>query len=341
MAFCYNLLMQANPKYILFLLILGLFILFAWFFWGSPKKSEKMNWGVNFSQKQAIFLEIDPKEAYLSILDDLKAKKVKISLHWDLIETADNNYDFSDLDWQVKEAEKRNVNLVLAVGMKTPRWPECHIPDWAMNLSKDKQQQEILNYISATVERYKDSPSLSMWQVENEPFLKFGACPWIDENFLKKEVALVKKLDPVHPVLITDSGEMSTWTKAAQIGDMVGFTTYRTVWQEQLKFYLSYSPWLTPMYYYRRADIVKNVYDKKAIGVELQAEPWCPYSIMRATYEEQQRTMSLDQFKKTVQFARDTGIDTYYFWGAEWWYRMKKIENHPEYWDEAKKIFAE
>lgn len=333
--------MQITVKYILLLLVFGLFIMFVWFFWGNPKRPEKMHWGVNFSFKQADFLELDTREIYLAILDDLKAKNIKISVYWDLIQLEDKSYDFNELDWQVEQAQNRNVDLILAIGMKTPRWPECHVPQWAINLSKEQQQQKILEYLEEIVLRYKNSSVLSVWQVENEPFLKFGACPWSDESFLKKEVALVKKLDPSRPILITDSGEMSTWTRAAQIGDIVGFTTYRTVWQDQFKFYFSYSPWITPMCYYRRAETVQNVYKKKVMGVELQAEPWCPNSVMRTDIEEQQRTMSLDQFKSSVEFAKSTGIDTYYLWGAEWWYWMKTKQSHPEYWQEAKKIISE
>jgi hypothetical protein len=73
-----------------------------------------------------------------------------------------------------------------------------------------------------------------MWQVENEAFLKFGACPWTDEDFLKKEIAFVKINDPIHKVIVTDSGELSFWIKASQSGaDIVGVTTYKKVCQKQ------------------------------------------------------------------------------------------------------------
>ena len=333
--------MQMIIKYTLSFLIFVLFLIFIWFFWGSPKKSEKMYWGANFSLKQATFLDLDPKEVYLAMLDDLRIRNLKISVHWDLMQPESNIYDFTDLDWQVAEAEKRNINLILAIGMKTPRWPECHLPQWAMNLSKKEQQQKILTYLETIVLRYKNSSTISMWQVENEPFLQFGACPWSDEGFLKKEVALVKQLDPERKIIITDSGEMSTWTRVAQIGDVVGFTTYRNVWQDQLKFYLSYSPWITPMCYYRRAEIVQNFYNKKVIGTELQAEPWCPNSVWNTSIEEQQKTMSLSKLQESIAFAKSTGIDTYYLWGAEWWYWMKTKQNHGEYWQEIKNIISE
>lgn len=333
--------MENIIKYIFVFFVLLVFIFFIWLCWGQPKRAEKMTWGVNFSLKQAIFLELDPQELYLAILDDLKAKNVKISVHWDITEPQEKQYDFKDLDWQVAEAEKRNVNLILAIGMKTPRWPECHLPQWAMNLNKQQQQDKILKYLETTVLRYKDSSAISAWQVENEPFFKFGACPWSDEAFVKKEVALVKKLDPEHKVLITESGEMSFWNKAAKIGDLVGFTTYRQVWNDQFKTYASYDPWISPMFYYRRAELIKTLFGKKAIGIELQAEPWCPNSVMHTSIEEQQQTMSLAQLKKAINFAKDTGIDTYYLWGAEWWYWMKNKQNHPEYWQEAQKVISE
>jgi hypothetical protein len=335
--------MQTIVRYVFLVLIILLLVVFIWFFVGTPKKAEKINWGVNFSQKQAIFLEIDPKEAYLALLQDLNIKNIKIAVHWDLLETEKDKYDFSDLDWQMSEAQKNNAKIVLAIGMKTPRWPECHIPQWAINLNKKQQQEQILKYLTAVINRYKDSSAILAWQVENEPFLAFGSCPWSDENFLKQEILLVKQIDQnKHPIIITDSGEMSTWTRASNMGgDMVGFTTYRMVWQETLKQYVSYSPWYTPMFYYRRAQVINMLYGKKAIGVELQAEPWCQASVMLAPIEEQQKTMSLDQLKKNIQFAKDTGIDTYYLWGGEWWYWMKEKQNHPEYWQEIKKLFAE
>ncbi len=58
----------------------------------------------------------------------------------------------------------------------------------------------------AVVERYKNSPALQDYQVENEYFLKvFGECQNFDRQRLIDEVALVKKLDSKHPIVITRS----------------------------------------------------------------------------------------------------------------------------------------
>ena len=325
-------------KYILWSL-LGLGLIFiAYFFIGFANQAKNMTWGVNFSVKQTEFLELNSRETYSAILNDLGAKNIKISVYWDLIEKEKGVYDFDELDWQIAEAGKNNTSIILAIGMRVPRWPECHLPTWARDLSKTEQQTEILNMLQTLVLKYKDSSVLSMWQVENEAFLKFGACPWSDDDFLRREVAFVRLNDPNHKIIVTDSGELSLWIKASQVGgDIVGVTTYKKVWQEQLHMYVSY---LFPsVYYNRRADIVKNVFKQKVIGVELQAEPWCANSIMNSSLEEQEKTMNLKQFKNNVEFAKNTGIDTFYFWGAEWWYYMKTKYNNSDIWDEAKKLF--
>jgi hypothetical protein len=226
--------------------------------------------------------------------------------------------------------------------MKTGRWPECHVPGFANKLSKTEQQESILVYIKEAVLRYKNNDSILYWQVENEPLFKFGVCPWYDKEFLKKEVALVKSLDSVRQVLISDSGEQSLWLKAAGIGDIVGVTTYRKVWvhiTDRYGFYVNFP--LPAKSYWLKARLIKKLFVKKVIGVELQAEPWVKDVYGNTTLEEQEKTMNLGQFKKNVEYAKKTGLDTFYFWGAEWWYWLKEKHQKPEIWNEAKELFKE
>ena len=72
--------------------------------------------------------------------------------------------------------------------------------------------------------------------------------------------------------------------------------------------------------------------------VELQAEPWGPTLLYDSPMSEQQKTMNLDRFKSNIEFAKKTGLDTFYLWGGEWWYWMKTTQGHPEFWDYAKKL---
>ena len=75
------------------------------------------------------------------------------------------------------------------------------------------------------------------------------------------------------------------------------------------------------------------------IVVELQAEPWGPKLFYDLPVKEQEKTMNLEQFKKNINFARSTGLDTFYLWGSEWWYWMKEKQNKPEIWNEANNLF--
>ncbi|MFC1630091.1 beta-galactosidase [Patescibacteria group bacterium] len=325
-------------KIVVFLLVVFV-LLTAFLFIFNPPEQENQKFGVNFSQKHAKDLGLDWKETYTALLDDLEVKKLKVAAHWDLLEPKDGEFFFEDLDWQIEEAQKREAKVLLAIGMKTPRWPECHFPEWAKGLSKEEQQEKILEMLREVVLRYKDSGAIEHWQVENEPFFPFGVCSWVDRDFLQKEIDLVRSLDSQErPVIITDTGEFSTWLTAARMGDKAGTTMYRKVWFRQIGFYLSYP--FPPSYYWRKAQIVKLLLNKEVLVVELQAEPWGPKLLYDSPLSEQEKTMNLAQFKKNIDFAKRTGFKEYYLWGAEWWHWMKEVQGNSEIWNEAKILFS-
>jgi hypothetical protein len=325
-------------KIIFWFILLTLLILFCFFFVGKAKIAEKINWGVAFSQKHAELLGLDWKENYLAILDDLRVDHLKLIAYWDSIEKEPGNYNFSDLDWQIQEAEKRKAKVMLVMGRRVPRWPECHFPDWAKSLNEREQQEKVLALIEKIVLRYKDSSAIEYWQVENEPFFFFGECPPPDEDFLREEVSLVKSLDEKNrSVVVTESGEFPLWFKAAHFGDIVGHTLYRKVWISQFKMYFTYP--FPPIYYARKAWLINKVFDKQVMCVELQAEPWSPTLMYDSSLEEQEKTMNLERFKKVIQFEKNTGENSSYLWGVEWWYWMKTKHNNPEIWNEAKNLW--
>jgi len=331
-------------KRILLILLVFLLLFAGYLFIGTPPLAKEITWGVNFSQKHARDLGLDWKETYLALLDDLGARNLKVAAHWDLLESEKDKYYLDDLDWQIKEAENHNAKILLVVGMKTGRWPECHIPEWAKNLNKEEQQKEILEMIEEVVLRYRDRVSVGAWQVENEPFFPFGECPWVDKNFLKKEIDLVKSLDynlptahQKRPILISDSGEGSFWINAAKLGDIVGTTLYKKAWFRQLGNYIYYP--FPPTFYWRKAQLIEKIFNKKVVVVELQAEPWGPKLLYESPLEEQEKTMNLERFKANIEFAKKTGLDKFYLWGGEWWYWMKEKQGQPEIWNEARKLF--
>ncbi len=323
------------------LLLIAVVLFFGLFFLSLGfKQPEKITYGVSFSRFHADELNLDWKETYLAILNDLNVKNFRFSAHWPLTEPEEGKYNFEELDFQMKEAKNAGASVILAVGRRLPGWPECHEPEWAKSLDKEGKQEKILKYIETVVDRYKDSGVIKYWQVENEPFLSFFSqqtCGPLDEGFLDKEIALVKKLDPSKPVLVTDSGEFGTWYKAYQKGDVFGTSMYLYIWWRHGIGPLRYP--ITPAFFRIKNNLMNLIYGPKPkMVIELSAEPWLLEPIVNAPMETLLSRMGPDKFNEVIDFSSQTGFDTMYLWGAEWWYWMK-LKDHPEFWSRAKELY--
>lgn len=303
---------------------------------GIVENPDDIKWGVAFSKPFATEMGLDWREAYLATLDNLGVKRMRLPIYWQDVESEPGKYDFSDYDWMVKEAKKRNTQLILVVGRKLPRWPECHAPFWADKLPESQKQEKILSVIEKEVERYKEAENLYLWQVDNEPFLPFGKCTTTDKGFLDQEVLKVRKLDPDHPVMVTDSGELSIWVRAAKRADVFGTTLYRIIYKEPIG-YFKYP--LPPKFFWLKANVVHLFFPEKPIVVsELQAEPWGPKLIYNLSLEEQEKSMSLKQFQENIEYTKKVGFPEAYLWGVEWWYWLKTKHSKPEFWEAAKEV---
>ena len=193
------------------LLILKIVLLAGLMFF-LPQKPipEKITYGMSFNTPYARELGLDWQVTYDAILDDLQVRQLRLAAHWPMVEPEPGKYNFSELDYQLSRAAEVEASVILAVGRRLPRWPECHIPGWVRALPQAEQQAAQLRYMQAVVERYRHFPNIIYWQVENEPFLKafaFEHCGELDVNFLDQEIAWVRTLDPSPPFLVTDSGK--------------------------------------------------------------------------------------------------------------------------------------
>jgi hypothetical protein len=209
-------------------ILLGTFLgllalLFCLRFFSKPSQPEL---GVTFSSVYAENLELDARQTFVAILDELKVKKIRLPIYWSKIEPSPGEFVWDDVDFFVAEAEKHGVGLTLAIGRKVPRWPECFIPDWAEGLSDEKAEAALLAMEKIVVERYKNYSSVERWQVENEPFFPFGVCPAASSSIFKKEVFLVRSLS-YKPVMLTVSGELDPWWPMALTADILGVSMYR------------------------------------------------------------------------------------------------------------------
>lgn len=320
------------------LIVIGILILSIGSYAKTPPIgiTEDIQWGVAFSRIFAEEMGLDWREAYIAILDDLRPQSIRLPIYWTDVEEDRGVYNFEDYDWMINETANRNIGLILVVGRKLPRWPECHEPRWIKDKEMVERNEELLKYISTVVTRYKDKPNIYAWQVENEPFLLFGECPKLDAEFLDKEIALVRALDTNRPIIITDSGELSIWFSAYKRADIFGTTMYRIVWSDTFG-HIKYP--LPPKFFWLKTNLVRLFYPEKPIIVsELQAEPWGPKLIYETPLEFQALSMNMTQFRDNIQYARDVGFSEVYLWGAEWWYWMKEKHQRPEFWNTAKEL---
>ena len=288
-------------------------------------QSFPITYGVSFSISYAKELALDWKTVYTAMLADLRPPLIRIAAEWNAIEQTPESYDFSDLDWMVEEAERARAQIILVVGQKTPRWPECYIPDW-FDPHAPGAKKRFFSYVDMVVARYRDRAMLAAWQVENEPFIHFpfGECEKFQKTWVVEEIERVHAVDSEKPIVVTDSGELGLWWDAARYGDVMGTTVYRFVKTPSGREW-GYA-WLPAAWYRFRARVLGKGYEEFIIS-ELQAEPWgdLPFPPER--------------FREHLDFARRTGASQAYLWGVEWWYGMK-MKGDSRYWEIAKDALA-
>jgi hypothetical protein len=320
-----------------FLLLL---VVIAVFFLAQKEKPETITYGMSFNTLYAEELGLNWQESYDAILDDLQVRHLRLAAHWPMVEPKPDSYNFAELDYQIKKAEEVGAEVVLAVGRRLPRWPECHIPKWAQTLSVEDRNAAQLRYMEAVVNRYKDSTAVTVWQVENEPFLEvfaFDHCGKLDLALLDTEIALIRSLDGTRPILVTDSGNLGTWQGAYSRGDMFGTSVYVHFWNPELGQFRTFLP---PWFYRVKDNFMALIYgEKPTMLIELSAEPWLLEPVVDVPLETQFTRMNLEKFEDIITYAEGTHFEKQYLWGAEWWYWLK-LQGHPEMWERGKKLFV-
>jgi len=300
---------------------------------------EEIRYGASFNTIYAHELGLDARAVFIAMLDELGVERLRLASHWPLVEPENDAFYFEELDFQLAEAGKRSAEVIMAVGRRLPRWPECHIPVWARELSQERQQEEILEYIEEVVNRYKNHESITHWQVENEPFLTVFAyehCGDLDVSFLEKEIALVRSLDPSRPILLTDSGNLGTWYGAYSRGDVFGTSVYVHFWNPDVGMFRTVLP---PSLYRVKENVMELLFGaKQTVLIELSAEPWLLYPIIETPLVVQLERMNIEKFEDVVAYARKTRFSSQYLWGVEWWYWLRQ-KGDESMWEYAKTLF--
>jgi len=145
---------------------------------------------------------------------------------------------------------------------------------------------------------------------------------------------LVHSLDS-RQIIITGSGELSSWRQEAKIGDIFGTTMYRVVYNN----WFGFIRYPIPSIFYKIKASLAGLKPEQLMVLELQAEPWVPEGKMIYLNEKKlNKSMSVSQFRANLQYAINLNFKQTYVWGVEWWYWQKKYGN-PEYWRIAENLF--
>jgi len=291
--------------------------------------------GATFIPDYARHFDLDARETMTAMIDDLGLKRLRLVSYWSNGEREPGEYDFSELDWQFRLAEDRGVQVSLAIGLRQPRWPECHMPEWAKQLPKAEWSARLKDYMSAVVLRYKDSPALESYQLENEYFLKvFGICPDHSRDRLIDEFNLVKSLDPKTTLVVSMSNNAIGTPIGEPTPDEWAISVYKRVWDKDVtKRYLEYP--IPAWYYGFRAGFTQLIRGHNSFIHELQAESWTPGDLgsKNTPLDEQYKSLNPQRLHDRMEYGRATGMKKIDLWGVEWWYYLKTKKNAPEVWE--------
>lgn len=305
-------------------------------------RQEPLVIGTTFIADYARGFGLEPKQTMEAILSDLDVKQIRLVSYWKNIEKQPGSYDFSELDWQFNLANKYGTKVTLAIGMRQPRWPECHDPAWARAMTKKEWEPKLHQFITVVVNRYKHNPALSSYQLENEFFMEvFGDCPDFDRQRLVREFNLVKSIDPAHPVIISRSNNWIGIPVGKPTPDLFAISVYKRVWDKTFtKRYFEYP--LPAQFYSALAGFTEIVTGKSMVIHELQSEPWLPEgNLSDGDIKEQYKSMNAKRFADRISYAKSTGMRNIDLWGAEWWYWLKTEKGDASVWNVAKQAVAQ
>jgi hypothetical protein len=307
----------------------------------ASESGQPLSLGVTFVPDYAQSLGLNPDTTLKALVDDLHVKHLRLTSYWSDIETSPGQYNFTELDSEFKIAESADAKVTLTLGLRQPRWPECHPPAWAASESTSVWEPQLYSFIQAVVNRYKNSPSLLNYQLENEYFLKgFGACTDFSRSRLVNEYNLVRKADPSHPIIIGRSNNALGFPLGQPQPSEFGISIYKRVWDTHTHRYFEYP--IPAWFYGFLAGVQKIFLHKDMLIDELQAEPWPPHgeTIPQSSLSEQNKTMNASILKSRFQYGEGTGIRTIYMWGAEYWYYRMVTLHDPSLWNVAKQAIA-
>jgi hypothetical protein len=174
--------------------------------------------GFSYSPLTSQALNRAPAQDLATLLDATDPDLVRLPIYWELVEPTPESLDFSSVDELLAVVEEhdqvtsRPTRVVLTIGARNFLYPELHEPAWAApreqpHLNDLQSQAAYRAYFDGSLMRYRSSPLLFAWQVENEPLDYVGNAitgdDLINVGQLSWEVDEVHQLDPGRTVVLT------------------------------------------------------------------------------------------------------------------------------------------
>jgi len=341
---------------IVFFLLLLIFIVSAF---TSPIPQRKFDpnfkpkYGISYSFEQAGWYGLNPQDSYTKLLDEFKFDWVRLPFFWNRMVDSQGNLKIDDLKFAIEEAQKRNIKVIVALGAKTPYFPEYHWPRNISSLVKFGERitidypiaDVILTIDRKVVSELSAYDNIAYWQVENEPLVG-NVNKWkIDPSLVAAEVEIVRDTDPQkRPIILNHAATGfydKSWKELLPIlrpGDVFAVNAFfktkgtdlisaklfgreiHILWPDHLAWPVHSWLFFSPNYQAIKETIETN--GNKLWILEMQAEPYIKKleeandPILSFTPKD---IIAADNFLKSYQ------IESIGLWGAHFWqYQQKK-----------------
>ena len=183
-----------------------------------PVKSAAPLVGFSYSPVESLGANRVPTRDLAILLDTTDPDLVRLPIYWESVEPTPESLDFSSVDELLAVVEQhdqvasRQTRVVLTVGARNFLYPELHEPAWAApreqpHLNDVQSAAAYRAYFDGSLLRYRSSPLVYAWQVENEPFdYVVNASTGADQITVEQlawEISEVHQLDPGKTVVTT------------------------------------------------------------------------------------------------------------------------------------------
>jgi Beta-galactosidase len=313
--------------------------------------------GSTFSPLQCYYLGLDYKAAFDAICR-LGLDRIRLGAYWHEIEGQEHQYDFSTLDWLLERCHNHNIEVVLALGLKVPRYPEFHFPQWvrdrydtgAGTTPIDQRSPALAarsaTFLSRVVEHVRSAPALKYWQVENEPFtqLEITGGRWLSPAFVQTAVETVRgQARSDQKILLTGAIHLpdphphedgTAFQTSLNLADAVGFNVYTKVPAGTVGSYLEPAPGFWQQLGLWQQQLVAQ--GREAWIAEAQAEPWEAGHLV-AVDQPTYPSASPLQMQRLVGTLTDLGYETVLLWGCEYWF-WHKTQGRQQWWWAAEQM---